>query len=92
MGPIEDSLREDFFPELFGEEEVSADLIQILGHSVKHGDLSIPDPHLSAERVYNTYKSSSEVLAGSLLGGTNLNYVAYKACVRRVSADRCKHR
>ena len=26
MGPIEDTLREDFFPALFGGEEVSADL------------------------------------------------------------------
>ena len=35
LGPIEDALREAFFPALFGGEEVSADHREILGHSVK---------------------------------------------------------
>ena len=51
MGHIEDSLREEFFPEMFGGEEFSSDLREILGHSVKHGGLGIPDPRLLAERA-----------------------------------------
>ena len=78
MDPIEDILREASFPALFGGEEVSTDLREILGYSVKCGGLGIPDPHMLAERAYTTPKSSSEVLVGSLLGGTNLNYVAHK--------------
>ena len=41
----------------------------------------------SQERAYNTSKAAREVLVGSILGGTNLNYVAHKGCVCRASAD-----
>ena len=92
MGPREDSLREDFFPELFGEEEVSADLREILCYSVKRGGLGILDPRLLAERAYNILKEVIEVLVGSLLGGTDLNYVAHKGFVRRYRADGRKQR
>ena len=39
------------------------------------------------ERAYNTSKADSDVLLGSLLGGTNFNYVSHKGCVRRDSSD-----
>ena len=87
MDPIKDAIREAFLPALFGGEEVSADIREILGHSMKRGGLGIPDPRLLAEHVYITYKESSEVLIGSLLGGTDLNYIEHKCCVRRSSAD-----
>ena len=64
VGPIEDALILAFFPEMFLGEEVSANLKEILGHSMKRGGLVIPDLLLSAERVYNTSKADSEVLAG----------------------------
>ena len=51
MGPIEDAPRETFFPALFLGEEVSADLREILGRSVKCGGLGILDPYLSVELV-----------------------------------------
>ena len=54
---------------------------------MKNGGIGIPDPQLSAERAYNTSKASSEVLVGSLLGGTNLNYVVHRGCVCSVSAE-----
>ena len=44
MSPIEEALREKFFPVIFGGEEINADFRKILSHSVKHGDLGIPDP------------------------------------------------
>ena len=44
VGPIEEALRETFFPTLFGGEEVDADSKKILGHSIKHGILGIPEP------------------------------------------------
>ena len=53
--------------------------------------LGIPAPRLSAEHAYNTSKAASHVLVGSLLGGTNLTYVAHKGCVRRESVDGLKH-
>ena len=92
MDTIEYALREAYFPALFGGEEDRSDLREILGHSVKHGVLCIPDPRLLEERTYNTYKASREVLVGSLLGGTDLNYVAHKFFVRRPSADGLKQR
>ena len=61
MGPIEEALREKVFPLLFGGEEITADFQKILGHSVKHGGLGIPDPRLSAECAYNTSKVTSRV-------------------------------
>ena len=82
MGHIYDSLREAFLLAIFVGEEVSANLREILGHSVKHGGQGIPYPRLLADCVYNTSKASSEFLLGSLQGGTDLNYVARKGCVR----------
>ena len=52
---------------------------------MKRGGLGIPDPRLSAECACNTSKASSKVLVGSLLGGTDLNYLAHKECVLRAS-------
>ena len=75
MGTIEDSLREAFYPALFGEEEVRPNLREILGHSAKHVGLGIPEPRLLSECAHNTSKSASEFLIGSLIGGTSLNYV-----------------
>ena len=49
MGPIQEALREKFFPALFGGEDISTNFPQILVHSVKHGGLGIPDPWLSEE-------------------------------------------
>ena len=54
--------------------------------------LIILGPHLLVERAYNTPKADIEVLVGSFLGGTDLNYVAHKGCVHRASADECKQR
>ena len=48
MGTIEEALREKCFPALFEGDEINADFWQILGPIVKHGDLYIPDPRLSA--------------------------------------------
>ena len=59
MGPIEEALREKFFPALFRGEEINTDFWKILGHSVKHGVLGIPDPRFSAESAYNTSKAAS---------------------------------
>ena len=67
MGPIEEVLREKFFPALFGGEEINADFRKILVHSVKHGGLGIPDPRLLAESAYNTSKAASGELVESLL-------------------------
>ena len=47
IGPIEEALREKFFTSLFGGEEITAEFRKILGHSVKHGGLGIPDPRLA---------------------------------------------
>ena len=59
MGPIEKSLREKFLPTLFRGEEINTNFHSILGHSVKHGGIGIPDPRLSAESAYNTSKAAS---------------------------------
>ena len=56
-----------------------------MGHIVKHGGLGIPDPRLSAECAYNTSKAASRELVDSLLGGSVLNYVGHRACVRKAS-------
>ena len=51
MGPIKDALREAFFPVLFGGEEVSPNLREILGHSVKLSGLGILYPRLLLDRT-----------------------------------------
>ena len=85
MGPIEETLREKRFPSLFGGEEIDANFRKILGHGVKHGGLGIPEPRLSAESAYNTSKADSRELLDSLIGGSVLNYVGHRACVRKAS-------
>ena len=87
MVPIENDIRKAFFPEIFGGGEVRVYLREILGHSVKCGGLGILYPQLSEERLYNTSRAASEVLVGSLLGGTDLNYVAHKVCEHSASDD-----
>ena len=66
---------------LFEGEEITADFRKILGHSVKHGSLCIPDPQQSAECAYNTSETASRELVDSLLGGSILNYVGHRACL-----------
>ena len=44
MVTIKDSLIESLFPALFRGDEVSIELRQILGNSVKLSGLGIPDP------------------------------------------------
>ena len=83
MGPIEEALGEKFPSSLFRGEEITADFRKILGHSVKHGGLGIPDPRLSAESAYNTSKAASRELVDSFLGGSVLDYVGHRACVRK---------
>ena len=85
MGPIEEALRENFVPSLFGGEDIDADFRKILGHSVKYDGLGIPDPRQLAECAYNTSKAASRELVDSLLGGSVLNCVGHRACVRKAS-------
>ena len=59
---------------------------------MKHEGLGITDPWVLEERVYNTSKSASEFLVGSLLGVTNLNYIYHKGFVCTASADGKKQR
>ena len=84
MGPIEEALREKFFPALFGGG-IKSNFRKILDHRVKHGVLGIPDPRLSAESAYNTSKAASRELVDSLIGGSVLNYVGHRECVRKAS-------
>ena len=81
VGPIEEALREKFFPTLFGGEEITADFRKILGQSVKNDGLGIPHPRLSAESAYNTSKAASRELVYSLLGGSVLNYVGHRTFI-----------
>ena len=46
MGPIEEALREKFFPALLRGEEINTDFQKILGYSVEHGILGILEPWL----------------------------------------------
>ena len=81
MGPLEEALREKFSPALFWGEEITANFRQILGHSVKHVSLDIPDPWLSVKSAYNTSKAASGEVVDSLLGGSALNYADHMACI-----------
>ena len=92
IDPIEESLRDKFFPALFRGEEMNANFRKILGHSVKHGGLCIPDPRLSAERAYNTSKADSGELVDSLLGGFSLNCISHRVCVHGASAEERRER
>ena len=73
-----------------GGEDINTNFRKILGHSVKHGGLGIPDPCFSAENAYNTFKAASGELVDYFLRGFALNYVGYRVCVRKASlAARC---
>ena len=91
MCPIEEALRKKFFPSLFWGEDITADFRKILGHSVKHGGLGIPDPQQSARCSYNTSKAASREPVDSLLGGSVLNYIGHRACVRKASQSEAEN-
>ena len=92
MGTIEEALREEFFPALFGGEDINAYFWKILCHIVKHGGLCIPDPRLSAKSAYKTSKAASGELVDYIFGGSTLNYIGHRDCVRqsRLAARREK--
>ena len=73
-------------------EEIDANFREILGRSVKHGGLGIPDPRLSVDISYNTSNAARGELVDSLLGGNALNYVGHRACVCGASAGAGKER
>ena len=73
MGPIEEALREKFFPSLFGGEEINSDFRKILVHSVKHGSLGIPDLRMSAESSYTTSTEACRELVESLHGDSTIS-------------------
>ena len=85
-------MRNCFLQYLRGGGEINANFQKILGHSVSHRGLGIPDPRLSVEIAYNISKVTSGKLGDSLLGGTNLKYVFHRACVRRASARAIKEK
>ena len=86
MGLIEEALREKFSPTLFGGGGgITADFRKIPGQRVKHDSLGIPDPRSSSESAYNTSKADRRELVHSLLGGSVLNYLGHRACVRKSS-------
>ena len=72
-------------PALFGGEEITAYFQKILGHSIKHGGLGIPDLRKSAESAYDTSKADRRKLLDSLLGGSVLNCVGHRACICKAS-------
>ena len=80
-----EALREIFFPALSGREDINANFRQVLDHSVKHGGLRIPDPELSVQSSYSTSKASIRELVDSLIGGSALNYIGHRVCVRKAS-------
>ena len=86
MGHIEEALREKFFPTLLRREDINATFRKILGHSVKLGGLGIPDPWMSADISRKKSKAASGELVDSVLGGSALNYVGNRECIRGGSA------
>ena len=62
------------------------------GRLLKHGGLGILDHRFSEESMHNTSKATSGELVENLLGGTALNYVGRRACVRPASTDARKER
>ena len=86
MGPIEEALREKFFPALLGGEDIKVKFRKILGHSVKLGGLDILNPRFLVDSVYNTSKAASGELLDSLIGGSALSYVVHMSYVRGASA------
>ena len=92
IGPIEEVLREKFFPAQFGAGEINTKFWQILGHSANHGSFGIPEHQLSVESAYNTSKADSGELVDSFLGGSTLYYVGHMSCVGGESTGVSKER
>ena len=78
---IRGDVRETLLPALFMGGEIDSNFRKILGRSVKHGGLGIPDPRSLAKSAYNTSKASSGGMLGSLLGIISLTYVGHRAYI-----------
>ena len=61
------------------------DIIELLGHSVKQGEIGIPGPRKSVERGHMMSVGECKAHAESLLGVANLNYVGHRSCIQKAS-------
>ena len=68
-------------PHYLGGKDINTNFQKILGYTIKHCGLGIPDPRFSVESAYNTSKAASGELVDSLLKGAALNYLIHRACI-----------
>ena len=86
MDLIKSALRDEFFPALFGGEEVSIDLQALSVHGVKCRGIRIPDPQKEEVQGHETLEASCEALVESFLGSTDLIYVGNWYFIRKFRA------
>eukprot|EP00957_Ditylum_brightwellii_P123184 9392209-Ditylum_brightwellii.AAC.1 len=65
MGAIEEALRDDFIPALFGGSPPPG-MREIFGHSVQQGGLNITNPVETAQHCHATSTSCCSILVESL--------------------------
>ena len=65
------ALRQKFLPALLDVPVgfISAELCELLGHSVKTGGIGVHNPVSTAGAAFEVSRNASEVLVGSLLSG-----------------------
>ena len=79
LGPVEEALRREFIPALFGRKMEVTDKDRIMyANSVTAGGLGIRDPYHKAGSLNETSKSALGTLVTALVEGTDLSLVGHK--------------
>ena len=88
LSPVEEALRREFIPALFGRRmEVTSNDHILYANSVKAGGLGIRDPCHEAGSLNETSKVASGTLVTALVEGTDLSLVGHKKTVQAASGE-----
>eukprot|EP00804_Cyclotella_cryptica_P022493 CCRYP_020698-RB/>CCRYP_020698-RB protein AED:0.28 eAED:0.28 QI:0/-1/0/1/-1/1/1/0/237 len=83
LEPVEEALRTQFIPALFGgQDPISNELRLLIAQGVKQGGLAIRNPVREAERLHQTSTEATSLLVESLVSNSQLDNEAHLGCVR----------
>eukprot|EP00804_Cyclotella_cryptica_P015633 CCRYP_003626-RA/>CCRYP_003626-RA protein AED:0.41 eAED:0.41 QI:0/0/0/0.66/0.5/0.33/3/0/308 len=83
LEPVEEALRTQFIPALFGGQgPISNELHLLIAQGIKQGGLAIRNPVREAERLHQTSTEATSLLVESLVPNSQLDNEAHLGCVR----------
>ena len=82
---VEQALRNDFIPALFGVDSISGEDRELISHSVRRGGFAIRNPVDTAIPMYGASKAATAEMVASMCEGKPLNLEQHQANVKEAS-------